>query len=335
VNPHRGPGPDEITYYGIDAIDASTAFVYGLADKRGSSVVLKTTDGGQAWSTVLYLSADICGIDFLDASHGVVLADNGRVWVSDDGGVTWEDGPSLYEPPVAGGTFELADAFFLNASTGWVVGGAPAASSSKGVVLLTKDGGLSWSEREVATRAPLTRVVFADARTGWALAGDPDDEESQFELAKTADGGSSWKVGPLEIDQMPTDIHLFAGGRGCMVGATEDAATGDPGPSSILGTDDGGATWKPRARVPVSLLAMTFADAQVGWAVGGASSIYRTEDGGATWVLQRIPDAASSHASITGSIGKPAPRTFAGITLVSTNRGFAPSDNGLFRYERD
>lgn len=55
----------------------------------------------------------------------------------------------------------------------------------------------------------------------------------------------------------------------------------------VLSDDDGG-TWRQARRVPVSttLTAVSFADAQHGWAVGHGGVVLNTVDGGATWSRQ-------------------------------------------------
>jgi photosystem II stability/assembly factor-like uncharacterized protein len=55
----------------------------------------------------------------------------------------------------------------------------------------------------------------------------------------------------------------------------------------IVYSDDDGATWR-QAVVPVSvdLLAVSFPDSKVGWAVGHEGVVLATRDGGATWTKQ-------------------------------------------------
>lgn len=52
-------------------------------------------------------------------------------------------------------------------------------------------------------------------------------------------------------------------------------------------SDDGGTAWQ-QASVPVSvtLTALTFHSAQLGWAVGHSGAVLLTQDGGSTWRLQ-------------------------------------------------
>jgi photosystem II stability/assembly factor-like uncharacterized protein len=58
----------------------------------------------------------------------------------------------------------------------------------------------------------------------------------------------------------------------------------------IVISDDEGQTWRQAHEVPVSatLSAVTFADAQHGWAVGQWGVILATTDGGETWQTQRM-----------------------------------------------
>ena len=63
-------------------------------------------------------------------------------------------------------------------------------------------------------------------------------------------------------------------------------AIGDHG---VVILSDDGQTWRQSRRVPVDglLTALSFADAQQGWAVGHGGVLLKTEDGGETWTLQQ------------------------------------------------
>jgi photosystem II stability/assembly factor-like uncharacterized protein len=62
---------------------------------------------------------------------------------------------------------------------------------------------------------------------------------------------------------------------------------GDGGPSDLLGTTDGGATWRSQRRLPVTITDIFFLDKSTGWASGTRGAIYNTTDGGLTWDSQR------------------------------------------------
>ncbi|MBV1788272.1 photosystem I reaction center subunit IV [Marinobacterium sp. D7] len=69
-------------------------------------------------------------------------------------------------------------------------------------------------------------------------------------------------------------------------GSERLVAAGEQG--TILYSDDQGASWQ-QAKTPVSVLltALSFSDAQLGWAVGHDGTILHSRDGGLSWQLQR------------------------------------------------
>lgn len=90
---------------------------------------------------------------------------------------------------------------------------------------------------------------------------------------------------------------------------------------TILGTDDGGATWTSRhAAVSPSrrITGLSFANAQDGWAVGYPEVILRTTDGGIVWTPQ---PADSSFVEGYVFFSSPANGWIAGATLLHTVTG--------------
>lgn len=71
----------------------------------------------------------------------------------------------------------------------------------------------------------------------------------------------------------------WAGGRAVSVGEH----------GVVLLSDDAGRSWRQARSVPVdsTLTALSFVDAQLGWAVGHGGCVLLTRDGGETWTLQR------------------------------------------------
>ena len=56
--------------------------------------------------------------------------------------------------------------------------------------------------------------------------------------------------------------------------------------STVLYTEDGGATWKERSHGPGSFYSVIFTRRESGWVVGQGGSIWHTDDGGSTWASQ-------------------------------------------------
>lgn len=129
---------------------------------------------------------------FLDARYGWVVGDHGTIWHTADGGVNW----MLQETPI---DCSLHSVYFVDRNFGLAVGGYlfPFTRQGRGVVLLTTDGGKSWSMISVDHYPVFHRIRMFDPTTGF-LAG----ESSEFcpsGLFSTRDGGRTWK--PIVSDK--------------------------------------------------------------------------------------------------------------------------------------
>ena len=110
------------------------------------------------------------------------------------------------------------------------VGGDYIAVGDRGHILISTDGGQSWEQQSVPTRAMLTAVWFQDRQTGWAVGHDAL-------VLKTTDGGATWtpKFFAPDPEQPLFDVWFDADGRrGFAVGAY----------GFLLSTSDGGETWE-------------------------------------------------------------------------------------------
>lgn len=154
-----------------------------------------------------------------------------------------------------------------------------------GKILLTEDGGSSWSRIPSGTEDhALYSIAFADKDTAWIAGQDGL-------ILKSSDGGKSW-----ELQNSGTARHLF----GVMALDRNRAwAVGDR--STLTVTTDGGKTWTARqiktgedltggisiaAQDPV-YYDVRFVDAMRGWISGEFGKLLHTTDGGQTWVEQQ------------------------------------------------
>jgi len=121
------------------------------------------------------------------------------------------------------------------------------------VILRSTDSGLSWEATETAVDARLDGIAFLDTATGWAVGVDT--------ILRTDDGGVSWghqedavppsARGPIPdfaaVDYLAPvfvdSLHGFVAGGGPF------QITEFGGPSLVIVTEDGGATW---AVAPIS-----------------------------------------------------------------------------------
>ncbi|HJQ69248.1 MAG TPA: YCF48-related protein [Blastocatellia bacterium] len=162
-------------------------------------------------------------------------------------------------------------------------------SERMGIVARTTDGGATWAnlpiERSGLMPEALNTIHFIDENRGW-VAGL--EHGGKAVVLRTVDGGASWTGAKVEVNQAPTTLFFNDENNGWMGGATavsEDEPEG--GPSSMLVTTDGGATWREQRRLSTSLSDIFFIDKMTGWATGHKGAIYHTTDGGRTWDSQK------------------------------------------------
>ena len=157
----------------------------------------------------------------------------------------------------------------------------------RGHVLVSTDGGASWTQAEVPTRVLLTAVHMHDAQTGWAVGHDAV-------ILRTGDGGATWSlVHQAPEEELPLlDVWFRDARTGFAVGAY----------GYFLATGDGGETWTPRtvsandfhlnALVPVAGPA-SGPPSQRLFIAAEAGVAYRSDDGGETWRELPSPYAGS------------------------------------------
>jgi photosystem II stability/assembly factor-like uncharacterized protein len=152
-------------------------------------------------------------------------------------------------------------------------GSAPARDTvyllcEQGAVVVTTDGGATWTNRPTSAKAHLRAVAFTDVSHGVA-AGD-----GGLVLA-TSDSGKTWQTRTTGVKENLAAV-AFVGQQGWVVGFD----------GVILHTTDGGQTWTPQETgTKESLEGIFFLDADHGWAVGWAGTILRTADGGKKWQI--------------------------------------------------
>lgn len=218
----------------IEFLDAQNGFCGSLDGQ-----LYRSTDAGDSWTDIMgqlpQQVPGICGLSAPDANtiygSGVFF---GPAYVikSADGGDTWQ------HIDLSSMAWCLVDIHFLNADTGFVVGGA-VNNSSGASIFRTEDGGATWTE------------VFTTG-TGyewfWKIQ-SPDGQhlyasiESAFNssprIAMSSDAGLSWTL----------DTVVNNNGRLQGVGflTPEVGWTGD---NVLFGTSDGGGTWSATFQVP-------------------------------------------------------------------------------------
>jgi photosystem II stability/assembly factor-like uncharacterized protein len=146
------------------------------------------------------------------------------------------------------------------------------AVGERGHILVSSDGGQSWTQAKVPTRVLLTGVYLHDDRLGWAVGHDSV-------VLRTRDGGVTWeRVHHAPENERPLlDVWFKDAERGLATSAYGE----------LLVTTDGGDSWEPRAvrdgdDFHLNQLAAA-ADGAL-YLAAEAGHLYRSDDGGETWV---------------------------------------------------
>ena len=148
------------------------------------------------------------------------------------------------------------------------------AVGERGHVLLSHDGGATWQQAKVPSRALLTAVWLHDERLGWAVGHDET-------ILATADGGVTWErvhFAP-QTERPLLDVWFADAARGFAVGAY----------GAFLRTTDGGRSWQeqPIGEDDFHLNAIAAAPDGTLYLAAEAGHLYRSTDAGETW--QSLP----------------------------------------------
>lgn len=211
--------------------------------------------------------------------------------------------------------FDLFDCYFLNSTTGFVVGygntllkttnggdnwinlSFPSTAnnincihfinnntgflcSTNDTLMKTIDGGLNWTAiAGIGFQA--NRLIFANQNTGWAAGFNS--------FAKTTNSGLNWFL--LNIN---SNGSLFFVNDN--TGWTADYTGGN---STIYKSTNGGNNWNAqRTNTDFKIIYdFYFLNESTGWAVGYRENILKTTDGGLNWTVQRdIPGGAGLYS---------------------------------------
>ena len=196
---------------------------------------------------------------------------------------------------------------FVDAETGWIVGGSPFVSG--GVAGRTEDGGKTWRYVTGVTgggpTSGLSAVHGFDRMRACAVG------EGIF---LTFDGGQSWQRASAARHRATHLNAVF------FLDASEGWAAGAGG---VLHTTDAGLNWREvdgeeSGARHVNARVLWFTSARNGWIAGQHGTLLRTRDGGETWSSVPFPSSSAGDAR---------PYFFGG-TWTDAARGWLVGDYG-------
>ncbi len=271
----------------------------------GWSEIYHTTDAGTTWEqqTRPYVLGDLMDVYFLDHDTGWIVGRYQIILKTTDGGDNWTKISNILADNISYHSVSFTDGLH-----GCAVGGSTPGFG--GVIMVTDDGGFTWTETTPSGDDPFYKVIFIDADTGWVCG-------NGGALMKTIDGGYTW-IDKSYTNSYFKDIHFFDNMHGILFESSDAILTFDGGESwdstvnigatsSIRGTSswgyngvitvgfsnsmskttDGGVNWDNLNNGTVSsIYQIGFFDAFNGLAVTGTyntNGLIRTTDGGYNW----------------------------------------------------
>ncbi|MFK5856502.1 MAG: PKD domain-containing protein, partial [Bacteroidota bacterium] len=237
---------------------------------NADGVVIKTTDGGENWTSVLPTSGDIDGLQgiwFIDDNTGFAGGWNNYFIKTTDGGTNWT--------PVTCGSnvWYYVDVEFWDSNNG--VAAASMNGANDQSVFITSDGGNTWVSATSGTDVNIMGITYADQNTLFAVG-------TSGNVIQSTDGGHNWTV-KAALPAMLFGLD-FANSTFGVVGGEE----------KMFATNDGGSTWTTYTTGYENFYAAkAYADG-TGYIGGTDENIYVTTDFGATWAMEHNGSGTSS-----------------------------------------
>ena len=233
---------------GTTSTAAAPTHTFGRAGVFTIRLTVGDGDGGTATTTVAIAVADFAIVAGRSCSGG---SNSGWCW----------------QRPLPQGN-GIVDYTFIDDAHGWAVG-------EGGTLLVTVDGGVSWSSQSSGTPLTLVKALFVSPQIGW-VAG------SYGELLKTADGGASWQHVSFGRSEPVQTLGAVDASTAWITTAYGNAFV----------TTDGGSSWR-QITAPSNAYQLTIVSAANLWALpqlyDPQPSLRHSLDGGATWATVALP----------------------------------------------
>jgi photosystem II stability/assembly factor-like uncharacterized protein len=270
----------------------------------GDKIVLRTTDGGENWSLINGVPEKYYKkITMTGPKTATIIGDNSLIYRTTDGGDTW-----VQQTGIPAYYYGL---YFSDNNTGTIVG-------SRGVIIRTTDAGKTWISQNSGTTNVLEDVFFVDNKTGTAIGRALTTGST---ILKTTDGGAHWFQQTSGSFRSPKAVFFTDSITGWIITSFY---------GSFLRTTNGGTSWFQHDNGDL-LQDISFANQNIGTAVGANGKILNTIDGGETWT----PQTSGFGRTLTGismintytaiTVGN------CGCILKTTNGGFIPVELLSFR----
>lgn len=229
-----------------------------------NGTILKTTDGGAGWTTLLSTVNERFGnLYFHDEQRGIAVtpdADNQRkalVYRTSDGGATWSRNPEALAA-----RFPVDNTLtFFDENNGWFASSNSGGSNpSDATIFRTTDGGASWTEIGVSAQN-ISSISFTGDGRGFCV-----DDVSGV-VRRSVNSGGSWRAAFFPMaGNRNFDVQAFSGSEVVWIFNDEYAWI----------SGDLGGSWKKTALMAAGVLQdAVFIDSLTGWVVSKSGIVQR------------------------------------------------------------
>ena len=159
----------------------------------------------------------------------------------------------------------------------------------EGKVLVTENGGISWSQQTVADGAELRCVHFSDMNHGWIVG-------TMGAYLRTTDGGISWTEPVTGFANALNSVFFSDLQNGWIAGQF----------GSLYKSQDGGLTWTMvSSRTSQHLKAVCFVSPETGLIMGGNGTLLKTSTGGVVSVFDYPANTNEDHLKVEQNFPNP------------------------------
>ncbi|NUM69683.1 MAG: T9SS type A sorting domain-containing protein [Ignavibacteriaceae bacterium] len=228
---------------------------YEVTPGSFSFALVKTTDGGATWNSLLQ-SSQLVDFWFVNEAIGWYITSSGKVYKTLDSGSTWG------EQNATGSVF-FSDITFADENNGWMV------AWYSNSIYRTTNGGLLWNKITIPalTNADINGLKFFDTMHGYLVG----KSGSNGFIMKTNDGGVTW----TSITPSGVSVGQLYGNQFAVKGNSEVYFYSGP-LRRLYRTGDGGASWQY-----ISIPALYNSTPNLGVSVVNSQKIYLS--GGSSW----------------------------------------------------
>lgn len=229
----------------------------GANNPQYGTNILRTSNGGAAWSKYLFPNEFFLAVFFLDSLRGWMGGSAGKLVGTTDGGASWF--PANVDSTVFSG-FTIREIKFLTPQYGYAVGGH---IDIAGVIWRTDDGGQFWTVQGVGPE-PILDLHFIDSLNIISVSGDWDFGSG---TVTTSDGGTNWQY---------TYLNIFGEANAIAFRTPAEAWSPLGFTGTLMFSQDSGKTWTDfYSPDSTPMYDVTFTDSATGYMVGDNGTILK------------------------------------------------------------